>query len=44
MAENILFQEYGVQDYIDIARQAAEWTDNYEGRKPPYSVLGTATL
>lgn len=23
MAENVLFQEYGVQDYIDIAKQAA---------------------
>lgn len=30
MAENVLFQEYGVQDYIDIAKQAASWTETYE--------------
>ena len=30
MAENVLFQEYGVQDYIDIVKQAASWTESYE--------------
>ena len=34
MAQNILFKEYGVQDYIDIAEQAAAWTKAYEVEVP----------